>query len=256
MRNPIRNNVRLFSRGTIVGLVLLLGLAGWPPTAEAASKVEIDWPGLQVVRPGTRTTVVLYQDQAPRGSWEIKGLFRSATEDSLTLTLQHGPLRTFPKAAIRQVLVDSKRIWSRVQAVKPRTRTTVVLYQDQAPRGSRKIKGLFHSATDDSLTLERQDGQRHTFQKLAVRKVLVHRPPGKRYQRWITAAVSTAIMIPIMTTFVASGDLDASGIFATVGFCIALPTALTFLVAPKMGGIYNVPPKHRMQPPADQPSGD
>ena len=109
---------------------------------------------------------------------------------------QYGPIPQSHdmRSVVRGVVVHLSRgiklNWSRVQAVKPRTRTTVMLYQDQAPRGRRKIKGLFHSATDDSLTLERQDGQRHTFQKLAVRKVLVHRPLLKRYQGWIALGVS------------------------------------------------------------------
>ncbi len=130
--------------------------------------------------------------------------------------------------------------WSRVQTVKPGTPTTVLLYKDQAPRGRRKIKGRFHSATDDSITLERKDGQRHTFPKWAVRKVLTRRPIGKRYQAWITLGVSA---------FFASGKLILQPL-------LTLPaTALAFAVAPKMGGIYNVPPKHRTQPPADNQSG-
>ena len=240
MRKTTGNNGGLFSRSIAAGLVLLLVVAGWPPTA-AARKIELDWPGLQVIRPGTQTTVLLYQDQGPRGSWEIQGLFHSATDDSLTLKLEHGPLRTFQKAAIRQVLVDSKRIWSRVQAVKPGTRTTVLLYRDQAPRGRRKIKGYFHSATDDSLTLERQDGQRHTFPKSAIRKVLVPRPLKKRYQGWVTAVVSSTVVSLFL--LVVSDDINVP---MAIGLFIGLPIAFAFRVSPKMGGIYNVPPKHEI----------
>ena len=61
--------------------------------------------------------------------------------------------------------------WSKVQAVPPQTKTEVQLYKDDAPQGSRKIKGRFDSATDGSITLKLKDGQSRTLQKQAVRKV-------------------------------------------------------------------------------------
>ena len=128
--------------------------------------------------------MILYKDQAPRGSRKIQGRFLSATDDSITLKSRYGSPRTLQKSTIREVLVDIKRGWPRVQAVKPKTRITVFLHKDQDPRGSRKIKGYFHSATDDSITLQREDGQRHTFQQSAVRSVLTRRPVWKRYQGW------------------------------------------------------------------------
>ena len=65
-----------------------------------------------------------------------------------SLKMEYGPTRTLPKSAVRGVLVHLSRgiklNWFRVQAVTPGTPTTVVLYQDQAPRGRRKIKGHFY----------------------------------------------------------------------------------------------------------------
>ncbi len=176
MRNRTGNHGRLFSRSTTVGLVLLLVVAGWPPAAAAAWKTRFDWSKVQVVKPGTRTTVFLYQDQAP--SWEL-----------------------------------------------------------------RRIKGRFLSATDDSLTLVRKDGQKRTFQKSAVRKVLTRRPIWKRYQGWITLGITAALSV--------SGDISHIGVLVITG----LFTGIAFAVTPKMGGIYNVPRKYRTQPPADKPSG-
>ncbi len=49
--------------------------------------------------------------------------------------------------------VAKKADWSRVQAVPHDTKTKVLLYQDAAPRESRRIKGRFHSATAESITL-------------------------------------------------------------------------------------------------------
>ncbi len=137
--------------------------------------------------------------------------------------------------------------WSKVQAVKPGTHIKVLLFKDQAPRGSRKIKGYFHSATDDSLTVERKDGQRHTFPKAAVRKVLVHRSPGKRYQIWVTAAVSAAIVSPAMRP---SSDYTPG----TAPFVIAVSTLIALIAAPRFGGIYNVTPRHGARPQKDNQS--
>ena len=128
----------------------------------------------------------------------------------------------------------------------------MVLYQDQAPQESRKIQGRFHSATDDSLTLERKDGQKRTLPKSAVRKVLVHRPLGKRYAVWIAPLVSTVIFGP---SIFRADDYTVLGKALFAGILIGIPTGLAFLATPKKSEIYHVPPKYRMQPPADQPSG-
>ena len=87
-----------------------------------------------------------------------------------------------------------KSDWSKVQAVARGTRTTVVLYKDQAPRGKRKTRGHFQSATVESIRLLLPDGQTSTFQKRAVRKVLVPRPLKKRYQGWLTLAVALVLL--------------------------------------------------------------
>ena len=74
------------------------------------------------------------------------------------------------------------------------TATKVVLYQNQASRVNRKIKGHFHSATAESITLLVPDGQLRTLQKEAVRKVPVRRPFKKRYQGWITLGVACGVL--------------------------------------------------------------
>ena len=255
MKNRTGNNGGLFSRSITAGLVLLLVLAGlpgwqtgWPPTA-AARKIELDWPQVQAVKPGTPITVLLHKDQGLRGKRKVRGRFHSATDDSLTLTMEYGTTRTLPMSAVRGVLFYGIKLgWSPVQAVKPGTPTTVLLYKDQAPKGSRKIQGRFQSATGDSLTLERKDGQKRTLSKSAVRKVLVHRPLGKRYAVWIALLVSTVIFGPSLYRSEDFTVVDA-------GKFIGIPTGLAFLAAPKKSEIYHVPPKYRMQPPADKPSG-
>ena len=176
--------------------MLLLVLAGWPATA--ASNSELDWSKVQAIKPGAPIKVVLHKDQGFRGNRKVRGRFQSATDDSITLKMEYGPMRTLPRSAVRKVAVHyrppkSKRDWSRVQAVTLGTPAAVVLYRDP-----RRIKGYFHSATDDSLTLTLKDGQRRTFSKWAVRMVLVHRPFGKRYPGWIALVGSSAILLPTL----------------------------------------------------------
>ena len=142
--------------------------------------------------------------------------------------------------------------WSRVQAVTPGTRTTVLLYKDLAPRGKRKIKGRFHSATPQSITILQGQGQTRTVEKGDVRRVLVFRPVGKRYQPQVAAAVGTVLAaVPILLVAAQPNTyiLNIGWVAKVVGVLVGAPTAFALMVAPKMGGIYNVP---RSKKPAAQ----
>ena len=136
-----------------------------------------------------------------------------------------------------------KRDWTRVQIVPPGTRTTVLLYKDRAPRGKRKIKGVFHSARGDSVTLLLPGGKTRTLRKQDVRKVLVRRPFKKRYQGWIAAGGSSAYTVPMVLR--PGADLTPKGTLLVAALFIAVPTAFAFLVAPRMGDIYFVPRDRR-----------
>ena len=134
-----------------------------------------------------------------------------------------------------------KSDWSKVQAVARGTRTTVVLYKDQAPRGKRKTRGHFQSATVESIRLLLPDGQTSTLQQRAVRKVLVPRPLKKRYQGWITLAVAFGVV----QTFASIDGVSTSEMARSHAPLTVPATVIAFLVAPKMGEIYSVPLKHR-----------
>ena len=136
-----------------------------------------------------------------------------------------------------------RRDWSKVQRIAPGARTRVRLYKDRAPGGIYKIEGRFNSATPEAITLSLPGGKSHTLQKHDVTKVLVYRPLSKRYPGWITLGVSAGISIP--TVAKDSYDLVPSGKVALNGLFIGVPTVLAFLVAPKWGGVYNVPHKLR-----------
>ena len=145
---------------------------------------------------------------------------------------------THPFSAAAKVKSD----WARVQKVAPGTKTTVVLYTDRAPEGKTKVKGRFHSATPGCITVTLKRGQTRTLGKQAVFQVVVGRPP---YEGLITAGASGGIFLGWV---VPRADLNARGWALFGGLFVGVPTAIAFMVAPKMRNIYNVPPKLREDP--------
>ena len=164
-----------------------------------------------------------------------QGLFRRSTAGGLVLLL------VLASAPAVEAGLGMKSDWSKVQAVARGTRTTVVLYKDQAPRGKRKTRGHFQLATVEAIRLLLPDGQTSTFQKRAVRKVLAPRPLKKRYQGWITLAVAFGVTQMLVNIDGAS----PSEVFGSHAALTVPVTVIAFLVAPKMGEIYSVPLKHR-----------
>ena len=65
---------------------------------------KADWSQVQAVPHHRKTKIRLYEDIALQGNRKIKGRFQSATADSITLVLENGQARTFPKLAVRKVL--------------------------------------------------------------------------------------------------------------------------------------------------------
>ena len=145
-----------------------------------------------------------------------------------------------------------KADWTRVQALPHHRRTTVLLYQDEAPKGNEKIKGRFVSATDDSITLRLRDGQTRTVGKQVVHKVLTRRPFGKRKPGWFALAGSSALLVLLMSRGTGGEPGEVLGVSS---FMIGTPTLIAFLVATK-GLIYNIPPEHRMLLQGDQQPSD
>ena len=124
------------------------------------------------------------------------------------------------------------------------------LYKDEAPQGSRKIKGHFDSVTADSITLKLKDGQTRTLEKQAVRKVLTRRPFSKRWPGW----VALAIPLVLLELHFRGEPSGAAG--RLHGHAITtLPIAAGFFYGSRMGGIYEVPPKHRTRTQGGQQSG-
>ena len=76
--------------------------------------------------------------------------------------------------------------WANVQALTAESRTEVQLHKDAVPQGKRKIKGLLHAVTDDSITLRLKDGQRRSLRKQEVHRVSIREPFSKWRLFWGT----------------------------------------------------------------------
>ena len=171
------------------------------------------------------------------------GLFRKTTATGLVLLLL---LFLLPSCAARHT-----PDWSRVQAVPPKTKTDVHLYKDEAHQGSRKIKGRFDSAAADSITLKLKDGQTRTLEKSDVRKVLTRRPFSKRWPGWIALGVTLTILAAMPLDSDDPRPISSPQAHTT----ITLPVAAAFFYGSRMGGIYEVPPKHRTRTQGVKQSG-
>ena len=75
----------------------------WIASAKRAKKAS--WSMVQAVPRDTKTKVRLYQEAAPQGNRKIKGRFRSATANSISLVLENGQTRSVRKQAVRKVLI-------------------------------------------------------------------------------------------------------------------------------------------------------
>jgi len=80
--------------------------------------------------------------------------------------------------------------WSRVQGVEAARQVRIVLHDDESPKGRRKLKGVFASATADSLTIVLRDGTTRAFQRGDVRRVSVKRPFLQRRKAWGVTALA------------------------------------------------------------------
>ena len=156
-----------------------------------------------------------------------------------------------------RIVSAKKADWYRVQSVPHDTKTVVRLYQDAAPRGSRRIKGRFDSATTDSITLVLANGQTRTFPKPAVRKVLIPRPFSKRKPGWITLAVSMAVVqaVPRLIASKSGVSEDLERGIAWFHLLVVAPSTAVAFFNSGMGPVYNVPPRDRTRPQGDKQPG-
>ena len=266
-----RNHGRLLKKATAAGLACLLLVAGLSPPAAAQDcqgwKTAKFFESAMVGE--VRACLSVGKDPNEQDTKGLTALHRAARDTSdpavIDVLLDAGANpRTSSRAGrlpwdfarrnseikgsdayLRLRMASAKKSdWSRVQAVPHNSKVVVLLYQDEALRGNRRIMGRFDSATADSITLVFEDGQTRIFQKSAVRKVLTRLPFRKRGAGWATLVVAS-VLVGILWTAGGTSGTEPGEVSLISTSVIGLPTLIAFLGA-KMGSIYNVPPKHRM----------
>ncbi len=148
-----------------------------------------------------------------------------------------------PRASVRTVPGEvqpaprSQSEWSSVEAVRVGTPIEVQLHEDEAPSDGGRIKGRFHSATADSLTLTLDDGQTRTLAQSAVHVVHARRPIQERHLGWIPFMAA----LLITTAMAGSADLTAYGLTVFVTSS-AVPALLPGLLLQRTKRIYEARP--------------
>ena len=283
MTRLIGNNGRFYKKITVAGLVPLLLVAGLPPPAAAAESCR-DWNKKKFFKSATvdevRACLNAGEDPNKPDTQGLTALHRAAgkTRDPAVIEAlmdaganpraysiagkqpwhyarTNGKIKGSAAYQRLRMVIESeakKADWSRVQALPYSAKTAVRLYNDEAPRESRRIKGRFDSATADSITLVLKDGQTRTVRKQAVRKVLTYRPFAKRWPGWVALAIGILLM-----EFGMNIDLPPTALQRLQGHAtMTLPVAAAFFYGSQMKGIYKVPPRHRTRPQGDKQSAD
>lgn len=112
--------------------------------------------------------------------------------------------------------------WSDAQNIDPGRRVRITLHDKQIPRGSRRLKGVFASADESSVSAVLPDGLTKTLERAAVRRVSVRRPFFKRPGAWIATAITAGVVQATLGRHVA-GDWGRGGTIVTLGAFIYLP---------------------------------
>lgn len=138
---------------------------------------------------------------------------------------------------------QGKSDWSRVRSLQPGMRTTVKLFEDEAPKGKRTIKGKLASVTPESITLATGGASSQTFARQAVRQVLAARPYFRRVGGPIGAGIGLLLVYGVAPRFLSSSyDFTAVGsvLFTAIA---AVPGFLIGAHLSKMGTVYKAPPQ-------------
>lgn len=112
-----------------------------------------------------------------------------------------------------------------------------------AMQDSEVVKGRFHAANADTLTLALEDGCRHQWDRRAVRLVKVRRPFFARPAGWIAFGIGTAFMLRSLLPL---EDLSGVAVPLILSYT-AFPASLPFFFVSPMKTVYAAPPADRGQ---------
>ncbi len=148
--------------------------------------------------------------------------------------------------ASQPVLGKIRDDWSQVRSIPPGKKIAVVLHQDtrvaSLPRGKSKVKGVFSSASDTSITLQWKNGQSVMIDSESVRKVSVRIPIDRRTKGWIATAIAFGAVQIFLSYFLDFDDLTPRSFVHAHGRMTA-PAAFLSLRGFGTKKVYNVPPR-------------
>lgn len=207
--------VRRVKDGAAIGLLLAL-LVGAPACAARTWPYS---PGPRPISPEVRET-----PSASRSAWAtVEAIAAGALVEAHLLAAAPPDGRTVETPA-RSALRSLRR------------RAT-------AMQDSRVVKGRFHAANADTLTLALEDGCRHQWDRRAVRLVKVRRPFFARPAGWIAFGIGTAFMLRSLLPL---EDLSGGAVPLILSYT-AFPASLPFFFVSSMKTVYAAPPADRGQ---------
>ena len=113
--------------------------------------------------------------------------------------------------------------WSNVQNIAPGRQVRITLLDKQIPWESRRLRGVFASADESTVSAVLPDGSTRTLEKQAVRRVAVRRPLFKRRAAWITTGIVAGLMQALVVRPMVGDDWKWGGATTLVGILVYLP---------------------------------
>lgn len=143
--------------------------------------------------------------------------------------------------AAQEAHVDS---WASVRTIPAGVRISIRLLDGETRAGSGLLKGTLESADGESVVLRTKDSGLESVPRVAVRKLKVFQPVGKRTAAWFTTGSVTAFMLagfPHLTPGSANPwDGEHLPIFLAIAAAAAVPVALIAFRATRYQTVYRV----------------
>ena len=194
---------------TAAFLMVLLAnsaMAELPPSDSAIFVEDMEGWGAQVTAELRRQNVPVQLTENPgeaqyifRGGFDGRGALEVVDSKDGTVVWTERSGRWSSSASRGLVKKLRKVMWATVRSLPKGKSTRLILFKSKASLRVRKIKGVFQSATQSSVTILLRSGETRTVDRQAVQVVRVSRPTRRRYG-WIPGAATFAVMVAIVVS--------------------------------------------------------